>query len=92
MRNDPCNRELVPAKELFLPTRLERRKQTKETVAKYVFLAMTLVLVFPLIAILTVLVVKAWPALSPALIWENPQDGKSGIWAPLVGTFFLVLG
>ncbi|MCL4195034.1 MAG: phosphate ABC transporter permease PstA, partial [Thermoguttaceae bacterium] len=34
-----------------------------------------------------------WPALTPAFIWENPRDFMTagGIWAPLVGTFFLVV-
>jgi len=55
---------------------------------------MTLMLVAPLAGILTTVVVKAWPALSPSFVWENPQEymTRGGIWAPLVGTFFLVLG
>lgn len=65
----------------------------KETVAQYVFLAMTLSLVVPAFAILGYILVYAWPALTPALIWENPRDFMTagGLWAPLVGTFFLVL-
>jgi phosphate transport system permease protein len=37
--------------------------------------------------------VQAWPALSFSFIWENPRNFMTagGIWAPLVGTFFLVL-
>ena len=43
-------------------------------------------------AILTYLVVQAWPALSLSFLVENPQNYMTagGIWAPLVGTFFLV--
>ncbi len=72
---------------------MERWKRVKESIAKVVLLAMTLALVAPVLAILTYLVVKAWPALSPAFVWENPKDYMTagGIWAPLVGTFFLVL-
>jgi phosphate transport system permease protein len=54
---------------------------------------MTLSLVVPVFAILGYILVHAWPALSPALIWENPRNFMTagGLWAPLVGTFFLVL-
>ena len=50
-------------------------------------------LVAPVLAILAYLVVKAWPALSLSFLLENPQNYMTagGIWAPLVGTFFLVL-
>jgi phosphate transport system permease protein len=53
---------------------------------------MTLVLVVPLVWILTHLVVKAWPVLSPSFLFENPRNNMTagGLWAPLVGTFYLV--
>lgn len=78
---------------VFAPSPLERRKRLQELVAVGVFGAMALALVIPVIAILAWLVVKAWPALTPAFIWENPRDFMTagGIWAPLVGTFFLVV-
>jgi len=49
--------------------------------------------VIPVAAILTYLVIKGWPALSISFLLENPQQRMTagGIWAPLVGTFFLVL-
>ena len=80
-------------REVFTPTSLEKWKRTKESIAKSVLFAMTLMLVLPVLAILTYLVVKAWPALSVAFVLENPKDYMTagGIWAPLVGTFFLVL-
>ena len=82
-----------PDREVFSPSALERRKKVKETIAGYVFLAMTLSLVVPVFAILGYIFVQAWPALSPSFIWENPRDFMTagGLWAPLVGTFFLVL-
>ena len=51
------------------------------------------VLVLPLVAILSHLVYKAWPALSWSFLTLNPRDYMTagGIWAPLVGTFFLVI-
>jgi len=79
---------------LFTATPLERRKRATEAIARTVFLAMTLMLVMPMVAVLATVVVKAWPALSPSFIFDNPKDymTSGGIWAPLVGTFFLVLG
>ncbi|MCR4411988.1 MAG: phosphate ABC transporter permease PstA, partial [Thermoguttaceae bacterium] len=80
--------------EMFTAGPLERRKKAKETVAKTVFMLMAMTLVAPVFAILGYLLVMAWPALSLAFLWENPKDYMTagGIWAPLVGTFFLVLG
>jgi phosphate transport system permease protein len=77
----------------FAPSALERRKKRKETIAKWLFGAMTLALVTPVAAILGYLVIKAWPVLGLSFLLENPRDGMTagGIWAPLVGTFFLVL-
>ncbi|MCY2994220.1 MAG: phosphate ABC transporter permease PstA [Planctomycetota bacterium] len=78
---------------VFTATDFERWKQRKETIAKTIFLLMALALVLPLGAILSYLVVKAWPVLSWSFLFTNPQDGMTagGIWAPLVGTFLLVL-
>lgn len=90
--HDHLHPRLPSPEDLFLSTPLEDWKRTKEAVAKLALGGMTVVLVLPLVAILTVLVVKAWPALSFDLIWLNPQHGQNGIWAPLVGTFFLVFG
>jgi phosphate transport system permease protein len=80
-------------REVFAASRLERRKKVYEAIAKYVFLAMAMALVVPVLLILTYLVVKAWPALSLSFIVQNPHNRMTagGLWAPLVGTFFLVL-
>src|SRR5687768_1629865 len=77
---------------LFAATSLELRKLRRQSIAKYVFLSMALVLVIPVLLILTLLVIKAWPSLSFKFIIQNPADGMKagGIWAPLVGTFCLV--
>jgi phosphate transport system permease protein len=80
-------------REMFSPSAIEARKKIKETVAKYCLMAMAASLVVPLVAILGYLVIKAWPVLGPSLVLQNPHDfmRTGGIWAPLVGTFFLVL-
>jgi phosphate transport system permease protein len=79
---------------VFAATPLEQWKKVRETIAKAVLLAMTLALVVPLVGIFVILVAKAWPALSFSFVLENPKEYMTagGIWAPLVGTFFLVLG
>lgn len=80
--------------EIFSASALERAKRAKEAIAHGVFLAMTLALVVPLLTVVGYLGVRAWPALHWGFLWQNPQDYMTagGIWAPLVGTFFLVLG
>ena len=56
-------------------------------------MVMALSLIVPMAAILTYLLVEPWPVLSFAFIVENPHDYMTagGIWAPLAGTFCLVL-
>jgi phosphate transport system permease protein len=78
---------------MFTASPLEKWKKVKETIAKYVFMTMALVLVIPVVAILGYILLKAWPVLSPAFVLDNPRDFMTagGIWAPLIGTFFLVL-
>ncbi len=80
-------------REVFTASALEKTKAIKEAIAKYTFLAMSLALILPLAAILGYLVWKAWPALSLEFVWQNPKDymRAGGIWAPLIGTFFLVM-
>jgi len=90
---DPTNGDGGQDGNVFAASSFEKWKRVKETVAKYVFMTMAIALVLPVVAILGYLLFKAWPALSPSFILENPKDNMTagGIWAPLVGTFFLVL-
>ena len=82
----------IRRREIFTATSLERRKNRSEAIAKYTFMAMAISLVLPVIAILGHLTYKAWPAMHWDFIVQNPKNGmtEGGIWAPLVGTFFLV--
>jgi phosphate transport system permease protein len=77
----------------FAPSPLEKRKRIKEIIAEWFLAAVTLSLVVPVVAILAYLVIQAWPVLSFSFLLENPKNYMTagGIWAPLVGTFFLVL-
>jgi phosphate transport system permease protein len=80
-------------RDIFTPTPLERNKRFKESAARYTFLGMAMTLVVPVIALLVYLLVRAWPALDLEFLLTNPRNlmTAGGIWAPLVGTFFLVL-
>lgn len=77
---------------LFVAGRVERRKRRVERIAATVLGTVTASMIVPLVAILIYLMEKAWPALSWAFLTENPQNYMTagGIWAPLVGTFYLV--
>ena len=81
-----------PPEHVFAASSLERWKRIQETVAKLTFMAMTMVLVFPVLAVFGYLVVKAWPVISISFLLENPREKMTagGIWSPLVGTFSLV--
>jgi phosphate transport system permease protein len=82
----------IVQRPVFSATTYEHRKRGIETVARTVLLLITISLVVPVLAILAYLLVKAWPALSLGFVFQNPQDFMTagGVWAPLVGTFFLV--
>ena len=82
----------IKRREIFTATSQERKKRRSETIAKYTFMGMAIILVLPVIAILGHLLFKAWPALTWNFLVQNPSNGmtEGGIWAPLVGTFFLV--
>lgn len=77
----------------FAATPIELAKRRREMVARVVLLGAALALVVPVVLILCYLVIQAWPALSVSFVIENPRDKMTagGVWAPLVGTFFLVL-
>ena len=68
-------------------------RRSRRLIAQCVLGAITLSLVVPVVAIFGYLLVKAWPVLGLSFLLENPKDYMTagGIWAPLVGTFFLVL-
>jgi len=78
--------------EVFTATSIERGRRVREEIVRLIFLAAALALIVPMAAILTYLLVQAWPALSISFLVDNPQHYMTagGIWAPLVGTFWLV--
>jgi len=78
---------------MFAPSDVERAKLRREGLARVIFLIMALSLVIPVFLVLGDLLIKAWPALSWGFLTTNPQNRMTagGVWAPLVGTFCLVL-
>ena len=82
----------LSVREVFSATPVDRKKRRHERFAQVVLLAMTMMLVVPLFMILIHLTVKAWPVLAPSFVFDNPRNNMTagGIWAPLVGTFYLV--
>jgi len=78
----------------FAATAFESKKARRLVFNKWLMFGFCLILVLPLIAILLDIFIKAAPVLSLDFLWANPENkGKAGgIWAPLVGTFYLVIG
>src|SRR6267378_2026396 len=78
----------------FVAGELERRKSRRLARNKWIMFVCCALLVVPLVAILVDIFVKAAPVLSLDYLWANPVNkGKGGgLWAPLVGTFYLVIG
>jgi phosphate transport system permease protein len=88
--NPPATFETNP----FAPGEFERRKARAASRNKWLMFGFCAVLVIPLVLILVDIFVKAAPLLSLDYLWQNPTNrGKEGgLWAPLVGTFYLVIG
>ncbi|MGD9720059.1 MAG: phosphate ABC transporter permease PstA [Pirellulales bacterium] len=92
VRLDIGQRLTLTVREVFSASPVDLRRRRIEQFARTVLLLMTLSLVIPLVAILAHLLHKAWPVLTPSFLFENPKNNMTagGIWAPLVGTFYLV--
>jgi phosphate transport system permease protein len=78
---------------MFNETAFVRKKKRTEAVAKTIFLSMALLMILPLFLIIGYIFYKAAPALSLDFLLTNPKNGMraGGIWAPLLGTFYLVI-
>ena len=77
---------------IFAETAFGRRKLRQEAAARAVFLVMTLMMIAPLVAIVSYVLVQAWPALSLEFILDVPRNRmtEGGIWPAFVGTIYLV--
>ncbi len=78
---------------MFTSTDLVHRKKRAESITKVILLAMTLLIILPLLFILGYLMYKAWPVLSLDFLFSNPAKRMTagGVWAPLLGTIYLVV-
>jgi phosphate transport system permease protein len=78
----------------FASTAYESRRTRAAIRNKWIMFGFCIILVIPLVAILVDIFWKAAPVLSIDYLWENPVNkGKDGgLWAPLAGTFYLVIG
>lgn len=76
----------------FTETPFVRKKKRTEALAKGIFLLMTISMIVPLVLIIGFLIIKALPILSLDFLLENPTNRmrSGGIWAPLLGTIYLV--
>src|SRR6266545_8206947 len=83
-----------PPDNPFAPSEFERRKARAASRNKWIMFCFCALLVVPLVAILVDIFSKAAPVLSLHYLWDNPVNkGKTGgLWAPLAGTFYLVIG
>jgi phosphate transport system permease protein len=77
---------------MFTETAFNRKKRRNELIAKGFFGFMAAAMVIPLFLIVGYIVVQGWPAISWEFLTENPRSGgaKGGIWAAIVGTFYIV--
>jgi phosphate transport system permease protein len=71
----------------------ERGKQRADRLAYWILLMTTGALVLAVLSIVVYMAARAWPALSWSFLSENPRHYMTGggIWAPLVGTMYIVL-
>ncbi|HXI53981.1 MAG TPA: hypothetical protein VNH84_20850, partial [Candidatus Saccharimonadales bacterium] len=84
----------LPADNPFLSSPYEARRSRAAVRNKWITFGFCGLLVIPLAYILVDIFIKAAPVLSLDYLWQNPVNkGKEGgLWAPLAGTFGLVLG
>jgi len=77
----------------FSETPLVRRKLRQESIAKWIFAAMSAAMIIPLVLIVGYLIQRAWPSLSVSFLIDVPARGMrdGGIWPALVGTIYLVV-
>ncbi|MES2467691.1 MAG: phosphate ABC transporter permease PstA [Verrucomicrobiota bacterium] len=83
----------MPASNPFSPSPYELNKESRATAARWTTFGISVVLLIPVALILTMIAVKAAPAISwTYLTGDVSRSGAAGgIWGPLMGTFYLTL-
>lgn len=81
-----------PGNARFGKTAAVVRKERTERCAKWLFFAMAVAMILPLVAIIGYLLHRAGPSLSWEFLVEVPKKGmrEGGIWPAFVGTLYLV--
>ncbi|RPI22989.1 MAG: phosphate ABC transporter permease PstA [Acidobacteria bacterium] len=76
----------------FSKTEFAERKERVQNLARWLFFAMAIAMIIPLLAIVAYLLVKAWPSLSLEFVLDVPRKGmtEGGVWPAFVGTVYLV--
>jgi phosphate transport system permease protein len=77
----------------FSPSPYELNKESRATLAEWTTLSISVALLIPVALILTMIAIKAAPAISwPYLTGDVSRSGAAGgIWGPLMGTFYLTM-
>jgi phosphate transport system permease protein len=77
----------------FVKTPFVQRKLIVERTVKYVFLAMAMLMIVPLISLIILLISRAWASLNIEFLLEVPLRGmrEGGIWSALIGTVYLIV-
>lgn len=75
----------------FAATAREQRALGVQALVRMLFLAVTLLLLVPVVGILAVLLIEGWPALTWTFLTDKPSrlGAAGGIWPALVGTVWL---
>ena len=78
---------------MFQATELNRKNRAVEAAMKWLFLAMTITLVTPVLIVLGMLVMRGMPAISLSFLLDDPINGMTagGIYPALIGTICLVI-
>jgi phosphate transport system permease protein len=78
---------------MFQATKANRKNRAVEAAMKWLFLAMTLTLVAPVLMVLGMLIIRGLPAISVSFLMDDPINGMTagGIYPALIGTIFLVI-
>jgi phosphate transport system permease protein len=77
----------------FAPAPYELKKQRSVLLARWTTALISFLLLVPVVLLLGMITMRAWPALSWDYLTTNVSQGgvAGGIWGPLLGTFYLTL-
>ncbi len=76
----------------FSRTDSVRRRERAQSIARMIFLAMTVAMIVPLVVIIAYLIWRAMPSLDLEFLLDVPRRGmrEGGIWPAFIGTLYLV--